>query len=109
MNLGVYFKLIVLSFHEALTSSVRILCAHSFFVESDFDFFYSGVQKRNEIVSNLISSKKFCHSNKHVLSMDYLPTMRLICRAEKFKEQRSLRYFGRKFIMLHENVHTVIL
>ncbi|XP_026118965.1 ATPase family AAA domain-containing protein 5b isoform X2 [Carassius auratus] len=53
----------------------------------------SGVQKRNEIVSNLISSKKFyCHSNKHVLSMDYLPTMRSICRAEKAKEQCSLRH-----------------
>ncbi|KTG44613.1 hypothetical protein cypCar_00021358 [Cyprinus carpio] len=53
----------------------------------------SGVQKRNEIVSNLISSKKFyCHSNKHVLSMDYLPTMRSICRAEKVKEQCSLRH-----------------
>ncbi len=88
---------------------MRILCAHSFFVESDFDFFYSGVQKRNEIVSNLISSKKFGHSNKRVLSMDYLPTMRLICRAEKVKEQRSLRYFERKLLMLHENVHTVII
>lgn len=64
--------------------------------------FYSGVQKRNEIVSNLISSKKFCHSNKHVLSMDYLPTMRSICRAEKVKEQHSLRYFERKLLMLHE-------
>ncbi|XP_016370183.1 ATPase family AAA domain-containing protein 5-like isoform X2 [Sinocyclocheilus rhinocerous] len=53
----------------------------------------SGVQKRNEIVSNLISSKKFyCHSNKHVLSMDYLPTMRSICRAEKVKEQCSSRH-----------------
>lgn len=89
-----YFKLI-LSLHEAL--------AHSFFVVSDFDFFYSGVQKRDEIVSNLISSKKFCHSNKHVLSMDYLPTMRSICRAEKVK-QRSLRYFERKLLMLHEKI-----
>lgn len=64
--------------------------------------FYSGVQKRNEIVSNLISSKKFyCHSNKHVLFMDYLPTMRSICRAEKVKEQCSLRYFERKLLMLN--------
>lgn len=101
MNLGVYFKLI-LSLHEDLASTVSVLCAHKFFVVSDFDFFYSGVQKRNEIVSNLISSKKFCHSNKHVLSMDYLPTMRSICRAEKVKEQHSLRYFERKLLMLHE-------
>ncbi|XP_073708632.1 ATPase family AAA domain-containing protein 5b [Garra rufa] len=53
----------------------------------------SGAQKRNEIVSNLISSKKFyCHSNKHVLSMDYLPTLRSICRSERVKEQHSLRH-----------------
>ncbi|KAK2889098.1 hypothetical protein Q8A67_014473 [Cirrhinus molitorella] len=53
----------------------------------------SDVQKRNEIVSNLISSKKFCfHSNKHVLSMDYLPTLRSICRSERVKEQCSLSH-----------------
>uniref|UniRef100_A0A673KAA3 ATPase family AAA domain containing 5b n=1 Tax=Sinocyclocheilus rhinocerous TaxID=307959 RepID=A0A673KAA3_9TELE len=50
--------------------------------------------KCNEIVSNLISSKKFnCHSSKHVLSMDYLPTLRSICRSERVKEQHFLRYF----------------
>ncbi|XP_077055089.1 LOW QUALITY PROTEIN: ATPase family AAA domain-containing protein 5b [Siphateles boraxobius] len=53
----------------------------------------SGVQKRKEIVSILISSKKvFCHSNKPALSMDYLPTLRSICRSERVKEQHSLRH-----------------
>ncbi|XP_043097097.1 ATPase family AAA domain-containing protein 5b isoform X2 [Puntigrus tetrazona] len=53
----------------------------------------SGVQKRSEVLSNLISSNKFCRRcTKYVLSMDYLPTMRSICRAEKVTEQRSLRH-----------------
>ncbi|XP_039516916.1 ATPase family AAA domain-containing protein 5b isoform X2 [Pimephales promelas] len=52
-----------------------------------------GVQKRKEIVSILISSKKvFCHGNKPALSMDYLPTLRSICRSERVKEQHSVRH-----------------
>lgn len=52
----------------------------------------SRVQKRKEIVSILISSKKVCcHSNKSALSMDYLPTLRSICRSERVKEQHSFR------------------
>ncbi|XP_067315550.1 ATPase family AAA domain-containing protein 5b isoform X2 [Pseudorasbora parva] len=52
----------------------------------------SRVQKRKEIVSILISSKKVCcHGNKPALSMDYLPTLRSICRSERAKEQHSIR------------------
>ncbi|XP_051754103.1 ATPase family AAA domain-containing protein 5b isoform X2 [Ctenopharyngodon idella] len=52
----------------------------------------SGIQKRKEIVSILISSKKVCcHNNKPALSMDYLPTLRSICRSERVKEQHSFR------------------
>ncbi|XP_067229540.1 ATPase family AAA domain-containing protein 5b isoform X2 [Chanodichthys erythropterus] len=52
----------------------------------------SGIQKCKEIVSILISSKKVCcHNNKPALSMDYLPTLRSICRSERVKEQHSFR------------------
>ncbi|XP_056315828.1 ATPase family AAA domain-containing protein 5b [Danio aesculapii] len=49
-------------------------------------------QKHRELASILISSRKICYlRNKHAFFMDYLSTLRSICRSERVKGQHSIR------------------
>lgn len=51
-----------------------------------------GSQKHRELASILISSRKICSlRNKRAFVMDYLPTLRSICRSERVKGQHSFR------------------
>uniref|UniRef100_A0A8C4SZY4 Uncharacterized protein n=1 Tax=Erpetoichthys calabaricus TaxID=27687 RepID=A0A8C4SZY4_ERPCA len=61
------------------------------------------LQKRSEVMEAITSSRLFANSgSRQVIAVDCLPVLRLICKAEKLREQCKLK---RRFMHYLEGIH----
>lgn len=64
---------------------------------------YSSVRKRVAVIKSVFSSRSLLNlSNRQASIIEYLPTLRNICRTEKLKEQGKSK---RRFLHYLEGIH----
>ncbi|XP_045155929.1 ATPase family AAA domain-containing protein 5 [Echinops telfairi] len=86
---------------RALTLDVSKQRTHVYFSQSAADL--DSAQKRIAVVKSVFSSRSLLNlSNRQAGVIEYLPTLRSICRTEKLKEQGKSK---RRFLHYFEGIH----
>ncbi|NWR82378.1 ATAD5 protein, partial [Furnarius figulus] len=75
------------------------------FSQSADSSIHQKAQKRLAVLSSVFARSPFNLGNKQASILEYLPTLRSICRAEKLKEQRKTK---RRFLHYLEGIHLEI-
>ncbi|XP_025052022.1 ATPase family AAA domain-containing protein 5 [Alligator sinensis] len=91
---------------EELTLRISEERNNIYFGQSADSSIHRKAEKRLEIIQTVFSSRTLLHlCNRQASIVEYLPTLRSICRSEKLKEQGKLK---RRFLHYLEGIHLEI-